>query len=73
MEKEVKQLVAASSDHSISTAEIAAGAGVKEQSVRKRYCLTGSYFGVKPDKLANGRLRWPPDSIKRLTIGGGTK
>ena len=32
---------------------------VKAQSVRKRYSQTGSYFGVKPVKLSNGRLAWP--------------
>ena len=33
--------------------------GVKAQSVRKRYSQTGSYFGVRPLKLANRRLKWP--------------
>ncbi|RIV48820.1 DNA-binding protein [Burkholderia pseudomallei] len=33
--------------------------GVKAQSVRKRYAKTGSYFGVRPLKLANRRLKWP--------------
>jgi hypothetical protein len=32
---------------------------VKPDSVRTRYCLTGSYFGVIPEKLPNGRLLWP--------------
>lgn len=32
---------------------------VKGPSVRKRYSQTGSYFGVRPIKLANGRLKWP--------------
>lgn len=32
---------------------------VKAQTVRKRLCETGSYFGVKPAKLANRRLAWP--------------
>lgn len=32
---------------------------VKGQSVRKRYSQTGSYFGIRPLKLANGRLKWP--------------
>lgn len=33
--------------------------GVKAQSVRKRYSQTGSYFGVRPVRLANRRLKWP--------------
>jgi len=32
---------------------------VKPQSVRARLCRTGSYFGVRPVKLANGRLAFP--------------
>lgn len=32
---------------------------VRPQSVRKRLSMTGSYFGVVPEKLPNGRLRWP--------------
>lgn len=32
---------------------------VKPQSVSARVCRTGSYFGVVPKKLANGRLAWP--------------
>ena len=42
-----------------STAEFAAQNLVKPQSVRKQYCLKGSYFGVRPQKLPNGRLCWP--------------
>ena len=32
---------------------------VKPQSVRARLCRTGSYFGIRPVKLANGRLAFP--------------
>lgn len=32
---------------------------VDAQSVRARLCRTGSYFGVHPIKLANGRLAFP--------------
>ncbi|WP_147482636.1 hypothetical protein [Burkholderia pseudomallei] len=32
---------------------------IRPQTPRKQYCLTGSYFGVVPQKLANGRLLWP--------------
>jgi len=32
---------------------------VKGASVRARLCRTGSYFGIVPAKLANGRLGWP--------------
>lgn len=32
---------------------------VKAQSVRARLCRFGNYFGVRPIKLANGRLAFP--------------
>ncbi|WP_034293833.1 hypothetical protein [Herbaspirillum sp. RV1423] len=41
---------------------------VKSQTVRKRFCATGSYHGVVPTKLANGRLLWP-DVIVTLRDG----
>lgn len=45
-----------------TTAEFAVKYLVKPNSVRTRYCLTGSYFGIVPKKLPNGRLAWPlPD------------
>lgn len=37
---------------------------VKPQSVRARLCRTGSYFGVTPIKLANGRLAWPAVQVE---------
>lgn len=43
----------------LSAAQFAALNQVKSQSVRARLCRTGSYFGVIPKKLANGRLAWP--------------
>lgn len=43
----------------LTTDEFAAQRRVLPQSVRKRYCLTGSYFGVRPVKQPNGRLLWP--------------
>ena len=38
---------------------------VKPQSVRARLCRTGSYFGVRPLKLANGRLAWPAVQVAK--------
>ncbi|MEX3784903.1 hypothetical protein [Paraburkholderia sp. BR14374] len=51
------------------TEDFAAQLGLLPQSIRKRYCQTGSYFGVRPVKLANGRLLWPADAFARLTEG----
>jgi len=43
----------------LSTSEFAALNLVKAQTVRKAFCLTNSYLGVRPRKLANNRLAWP--------------
>jgi len=40
---------------------------VKPQTVLKRFSQTGSYFGVVPVKLPNGRLAWP---VKGLVSNG---
>jgi len=40
----------------LSCEKFAALNQVKPQSVRSRICKTGSYFGVVPLKLVNGRL-----------------
>lgn len=38
---------------------------VKAQSVRARLCRTGSYFGIKPMKLMNGRTAWPAVQVAK--------
>lgn len=43
----------------VPTAVFASNNHVQPQTPRKQYCLTGSYFGVVPEKLASGRLAWP--------------
>jgi hypothetical protein len=45
--------------YKLNTEDFAAKQHVKSQTVRKRLCETGSYFGVTPKKLANRRLVWP--------------
>ncbi len=42
-----------------STEEFARDNLVKAASVRRRYCQTGAYHSVVPQKLDNGRLKWP--------------
>lgn len=54
------------SSNPLSTQELAALAKVKPTSIRVRLCETGSYFGLRPQKLPNGRLLWPADSLERL-------
>ncbi|ATE58981.1 hypothetical protein [Thauera sinica] len=55
----------AESEVGLGTDAFAANNHVKGQSVRKRYCQTGSYFGVRPVKLANRRLLWPAVIVTR--------
>lgn len=45
--------------YNLSTDQFSARHMVKGQSVRAQLCRTGSYLGVRPMKLANGRLLWP--------------
>ena len=54
------------SDYSLSTDEFSKAIKVKPQSIRVRLCETGSYFGIHPIKLRNGRLLWPSDGPERL-------
>ena len=51
--------------YELSADQFAALNQVKSQSVRARLCRTGSYFGVRPMKLANGRLAWPAVQVEK--------
>ena len=53
----------------ITTIELAALLNMSPASLRVRLCTHGSYFGLVPTKLPNGRLQWPADSLQRLTGG----
>ncbi|PLX74669.1 MAG: hypothetical protein C0607_10540 [Azoarcus sp.] len=46
-------------DYRLSCEEFARLNQVKAQSVRARLCRFGSYFGIRPVKLVNGRLAFP--------------
>jgi len=53
-----------------TTAQFAGKYFVKPETVRTRYCLTGSYHGIIPRKLLNGRLAWPlPESGADSKVG----
>lgn len=43
----------------LTTAEFAKLNGIKPNTVRQHLCNRGSYYGVKPEKRANGRTYWP--------------
>lgn len=51
--------------YELSAEQFASLNQVKSQSVRARLCRTGSYFGVQPLKLANGRLAWPAVQVAK--------
>lgn len=53
----------------ILTDEIATATNHKPQTVRKLYCLTGEYFGIRPVKIGN-RLLWPVADVTKLLNGG---
>lgn len=57
-----------STNYSLDTDEFADLQRVKGQSVRARVCRTGSYFGVRPLKLANGRLAWPNLQLAKRAV-----
>lgn len=54
----------------ITTEIFANSIGGKPNSIRVRLCETGSYFGIKPHKLPNGRLLWPANSVQQLIDRG---
>ncbi|MGH8777569.1 monooxygenase [Paraburkholderia sp.] len=51
----------------LTTNRLAKQLGLRAESLRVALCRKGSYFGVRPLKLPNGRLVWPEDTIERLT------
>jgi len=42
-----------------STEKLADILGVRPQTVRRGFCLSGHYLGLIPVKLGNRRLLWP--------------
>lgn len=53
----------------LTTAALAGAIGIKPESIRVRLCRRGDYFGITPQKLANGRLLWPADAVEKLAGG----
>lgn len=54
----------------MTTAQFARDIGLQPETLRKAVAATGSYFGVTPTKLPNGRLLWPDDAVAQLKKGG---
>ena len=40
--------------------------GIKATSIRAAYCQNGSYFGIIPTKMPNGRLMWDLEKIENF-------
>lgn len=53
-----------------TTEALARRLGIRPNSIRSRLCRYGSYFGIRPIKLLNGRLVWPDDAFKKLSERG---
>lgn len=43
----------------------------KPSTIRTRLCKTGSFYGIKPIKLASGRLLWPVGAVQAFLTGKG--
>jgi hypothetical protein len=56
----------------LSTTDLARAVGLQPDSIRVHLCRAGSYYGIKPRRLPNGRLLWPADSVARLLALGTT-
>lgn len=54
----------------ITTAELAAAVGVKENTPRVALVAHGHYLGIKPVRLPNRRLLWPLAEVERVLSGG---
>lgn len=53
----------------LSTEELAALFRVRPQSVRAALCRTGHYLGIRPVKLATGKLLWDSAAAERVMNG----
>lgn len=65
-----QQFTAVPRSRPITTEELAALLSIRPQSIRKRYCQTGTYFTLRPTKMPNGRLLWPADALDKLAAEG---
>jgi len=53
-------------EEKINTKEMAAFFRVDAQTIRRGLCVCGHYMGIRPKKLANGRLLWPKVEVLRV-------
>lgn len=50
----------------LTTNEMAESLLTTSKAIRKRLCVTGSYYGINPVKLPSGRLLWPANAVRAL-------
>ena len=50
----------------MNTRDLAAKLGKQPQTFHAAICRRGSYYGLRPEKLPDGSLLWPDDSVERL-------
>ena len=60
-------------EFTLTTEALAERIGLRPASIRSRMSRTGSYFGLQPRRLANGRLLWPADAPERLTTDNSSR
>jgi hypothetical protein len=57
-----------------TTPELARHCGITPEGLRVHLCKRGHYYGLIPERMPNGRLLWPADSMERLReIGRKTR
>ena len=60
-------------NETLTTAQVAELFHIKENTVRRRLCLDGDFYGIKPIKVPSRRLLWSRDRVMVLLSGVKTK
>lgn len=56
-----------------STEELAILSKLRPNTIRSSLCRLGHWLGIRPTKLANGRLLWDAAEVARVLRGNGFK
>lgn len=56
-----------------STEELAILSKLRPGTIRSSFCRLGHWLGIRPIKLANGRLLWDAAEVARVLRGDGFK
>lgn len=59
----------ASPPRGYTTNQTATAFGVVPHTLRVALCKRGEYLGIRPVKLANGRLLWPAAEVDAVALG----